>query len=93
MTTSRERALTLALDIVKKQAGPPLSASEFIILMQRRNAKTTHVSNHASVDGASALRRFGNLDGKPRVMLSEAAKLSSQDENQALPAPTAATLF
>jgi hypothetical protein len=41
MTTSRERALTLALDIVKKQAGGAAFARELIVLMQEYNEQTT----------------------------------------------------
>jgi hypothetical protein len=40
MTTSQERALTLALDIVKTQDGEAVRASEFIVLMQERNVET-----------------------------------------------------
>jgi hypothetical protein len=70
-----------------------MSASDFIVLMQRRNAKKTRVSNHACALTVHRRRWNWNLDERPRVMVSEAAKLSSQDENPALPAPSAATLF
>jgi hypothetical protein len=61
MTTSRERALTLAPDIVKKQAGRAVYAGQISILMQGRNAKTTAVRNPAQVRARRAARGFGTF--------------------------------
>src|SRR4029453_9171233 len=40
MTTSRQRAQTLALDIVKKQDGGPAFARELMVLMRENNGQS-----------------------------------------------------
>jgi hypothetical protein len=45
MTTSRQRAQTLALDIVKKQDGVPAFARELIVLMRENNEQPTSLRN------------------------------------------------
>jgi hypothetical protein len=85
MTTSRERALTLALDIVKKQAGASASACELIVLMQERNGETAalrnHGRNHLEPDGAPAR----HAPGSSKVIVARRKPRSS--------APSADTFF
>jgi hypothetical protein len=45
MTTSRQRAQTLALDIVKKQDGGAAIGRESIVLMREYNGQTAFVRN------------------------------------------------
>jgi len=102
MTTSRQRAQTLALDIVKKQDGGAVFARELMVLMREYNGQTSSVRNRERNDRRSrraliCARAAGpltswNLGSRPRVMLSEVRKSDRRKtKTEPLPLPQIAT--